>query len=60
MMLTLEFEGHGEYMPFWAGESCELVRDIRPAGQIVRDLVREAEGVIAAISADPCRGRLGP
>jgi nitronate monooxygenase len=46
MMLTPEFEGCLDYVPMWAGESCTLVNDIKPAGQIVRDVVREAEGVI--------------
>lgn len=27
----------------YAGESCGLVNDIKPAAQIVRDVVREAE-----------------
>jgi hypothetical protein len=31
----------------WAGESCSLVNNIKPAGQIVRDVVREAKEVIA-------------
>ena len=46
MMLTPEFEGRVDYVPMWAGESCSLVNDIRPAAQIVRDVVREAEDVI--------------
>jgi NAD(P)H-dependent flavin oxidoreductase YrpB (nitropropane dioxygenase family) len=43
---TLEFEGDLESMPFWAGQSCSLVKDIKPAGDIVRDIVGEAEEVI--------------
>ncbi len=46
-MVSSEFQGASEYAPLWAGESCELVHDIRPAGDIVRDLVREAEEVLA-------------
>jgi nitronate monooxygenase/enoyl-[acyl-carrier protein] reductase II len=49
MMLTSDFEGDVEYGPLWAGESCSLVHDIRPAGDIVRDLVREAEETIARL-----------
>jgi NAD(P)H-dependent flavin oxidoreductase YrpB (nitropropane dioxygenase family) len=45
-MATPEFSGDLEYLPFWAGQSCSLVHDIKPAGQIVRDIVREAEEVI--------------
>ncbi len=41
-MLTPGFEGDSEYAPLWAGESCSVVNDIKPAGEIVRDLVREA------------------
>ncbi|MFJ4465902.1 NAD(P)H-dependent flavin oxidoreductase [Streptomyces sp. NPDC089424] len=35
-----------EFMPF-AGQSAALVHDIRPAGEIVRGVVREAEAVLA-------------
>jgi nitronate monooxygenase len=41
-----EFDGDVEYAPLWAGESCSVVNDIKPAGVIVRDLVREAEAVL--------------
>jgi len=47
-MLAPTFEGHSEYAPLWAGESCELVNDVKPAGDIVRDIVREAERVLRA------------
>jgi nitronate monooxygenase len=43
-----DFEGDWEYAPLWAGESCSDVNDIKPAGEIVRDLVREAEGALSA------------
>jgi NAD(P)H-dependent flavin oxidoreductase YrpB (nitropropane dioxygenase family) len=49
MMLTSDFDGDVEYGPLWAGESCSLVHDIRPAAEIVRDLVREAEETIAGL-----------
>ena len=39
------FEGDAEYYCLYAGESCTLVNDIRPAAQIVRDVIREAEHV---------------
>jgi hypothetical protein len=35
-----------EYPPLWAGESCGVVNDIKPAGEIVRDLVRDAEAAL--------------
>ncbi|MEX2046235.1 MAG: nitronate monooxygenase [Chloroflexota bacterium] len=47
-MLAPTFEGASEYAPLWAGESCELVNDVKPAGDIVRDLVREAEQILEA------------
>jgi NAD(P)H-dependent flavin oxidoreductase YrpB (nitropropane dioxygenase family) len=43
---TEEFVGDVELLPFWAGQSCSLVSDVKSAGDIVRDLVREAEEVI--------------
>jgi len=47
---TPDFDGDIEYAPLWAGESCSVVNDIKPAAQIVRDLVREAEAVLGAAS----------
>jgi nitronate monooxygenase len=46
VMPTPEFTGDLESISWWAGQSCGLVRDIKPAGQIVGDIVREAEAVI--------------
>jgi len=40
------FEGDLEYMALYAGESCSLVNDIRPAAAIVRDVIAEAEVVL--------------
>jgi NAD(P)H-dependent flavin oxidoreductase YrpB (nitropropane dioxygenase family) len=37
------FTGDIDYAVLYAGESCGLVHDIKPAAQIVRDVVREAE-----------------
>jgi NAD(P)H-dependent flavin oxidoreductase YrpB (nitropropane dioxygenase family) len=36
------FEGDLEYPALWAGESVEVVNDIRPAGEIVRKLAEDA------------------
>jgi len=41
-----DFDGDIEYTPMWAGESCSVVNDIKPAGEIVRDLVRDAEAAL--------------
>ena len=43
-MANSDFEGDIEYAPLWAGESCSVVNDIKPAAEIVADLVREAGG----------------
>lgn len=48
-MVTPEFKGNLEYAPLWAGESCALVNDIKPAVEIVRELVREAEDAIGGL-----------
>lgn len=47
MMPAPGFVGDLEYTALYCGESCSLVNDIRPAAQIVRDMVHEAEQVIA-------------
>lgn len=40
------FEGDMEYVALYAGQSCALVNDIRPAAEIVRDTLREADEVL--------------
>lgn len=44
MGLTGEFDPRRTFMP--AGQSAGLIREIKPAAQIVRDIVEEAEAVI--------------
>jgi len=44
---TPDFDGDIEDAPLWAGESCSVVNDVKPAGQIVRDLVADAEAALA-------------
>jgi hypothetical protein len=34
----------------YAGESCALVGDIKPAAQIVRDIAREAEAIVLGLA----------
>jgi len=46
-MAVPTFDGDPEDAPLWAGLSVDQVNDIRPAGQIVRDLVRETEEAFA-------------
>lgn len=43
---TRGFTGDIENAVLYAGESCSLIDDIKPAAEIVRDLVNEAEAVI--------------
>jgi NAD(P)H-dependent flavin oxidoreductase YrpB (nitropropane dioxygenase family) len=45
------FTGDIEYAALYAGESCRLVNDIKPAAQIVQDLVHEADEVIKELEA---------
>lgn len=40
------FSGDMEQTALYAGESCSLIHDIKPAGQIVREIVREAEEIL--------------
>jgi nitronate monooxygenase len=42
-----DFEGDLERVPMFAGESCTVVNDIKPAAEIVCDLVRGAEAALA-------------
>jgi nitronate monooxygenase len=50
-MLTPDFDGDPGYAPMWAGESCSVVSDLKPAGEIVSELVREADA--ALVRAEP-------
>jgi NAD(P)H-dependent flavin oxidoreductase YrpB (nitropropane dioxygenase family) len=49
-MATTDYDGDIEYAPMWAGESCSVVNDIKPAAQIITDLVRDARAVYRATS----------
>jgi nitronate monooxygenase len=42
-MMVPTFDGDPEDGVMWAGLSVDLVKDIKPAGEIVRELVRETE-----------------
>jgi NAD(P)H-dependent flavin oxidoreductase YrpB (nitropropane dioxygenase family) len=46
-MLLPEFEGDPELAPMWAGESVGVIDDVKPAAEIVGDLVRQAEAALA-------------
>lgn len=48
-MATPEFDGDVEYAPLWAGESCSVVNDVKPAGEIVLDLVRDARALLEGV-----------
>jgi nitronate monooxygenase len=41
-MATADFDGELDYAPLWAGESCSVVNDIKPAGAVVKQLVEDA------------------
>jgi len=48
-MVTPEYTGDLEYAPLWCGESCTLVNDIKPAADVVRDIVNEAAEVLRQV-----------
>jgi nitronate monooxygenase/enoyl-[acyl-carrier protein] reductase II len=50
-MMVPTFEGNPELAPMWAGESCSIVKQIKPAGEIVRELARDAAAALAAAVA---------
>jgi len=50
IMLTPGFEGRSEHVPMWAGESAELVHDVKPAAEIVRELAAEAEAALYSVT----------
>ena len=50
-MMVPTFEGNPELAPMWAGESCSVVKQIKPAGEIVRELARDAAAALAAAAA---------
>lgn len=45
--LPPDFVGDVEYAPLWAGESVSVVNDVKPAAEIVRDLLTGAERALA-------------
>jgi NAD(P)H-dependent flavin oxidoreductase YrpB (nitropropane dioxygenase family) len=47
-LIPPDFDGDPDDAPMWAGESAGAVNDVKPAAEIVRDLVREAEVALAA------------
>jgi nitronate monooxygenase len=47
MLPIASFSGDMESVALYAGESCSLIHDIKPAAQIVQDVVHEAEEVMA-------------
>ena len=58
-MATPDFEGELDYAPLWAGESCAVVNDIKPAGEIVRELVRNAEAALESEQPISARADVG-
>ena len=50
-MPTGAFEGDIDLASLWCGESATLVNDIRPAAEIVRDVAREADEILAGLAA---------
>jgi hypothetical protein len=44
--------GGEDHVPF-AGQSVGLIHDIRPAGDIIRDTIEEAERIIGSVMPEP-------
>jgi len=49
-MPTDSFNGDVDLAALWCGESAALVNDIKPAGDIVRDVAREADAILAGLA----------
>ena len=45
------FAGDLEQTALYAGESCRLIHDVKPAGHIVRDIMAEAEEIVQGLRA---------
>ena len=45
-MVTPDFDGDPDLAPMWAGESCEVINDIKPAGIVVAELARDARAAL--------------
>lgn len=43
-----------DYYPLWAGQGVGMVNDVRPAGDVVYQLVQEAETVLEQLAALGC------
>ncbi|MBA2460513.1 MAG: nitronate monooxygenase [Actinobacteria bacterium] len=50
IMAEPTFEGDLDLVPLWAGESVSLVREVKPAAEIVRQIAREADELIARLA----------
>jgi nitronate monooxygenase len=46
-MATPDFEGDIDLVPLWAGESCAVITEAKPAARIVADLVHECRAALA-------------
>jgi NAD(P)H-dependent flavin oxidoreductase YrpB (nitropropane dioxygenase family) len=49
------FDASRTFMP--AGQGAGLIREIKPAAEVVRDIIREAEAVIEQRFVEPSRER---
>lgn len=54
-LATSEFRGDVEKTALYAGQSCGLVNDSRPAAQIVEEIAAEAEAIIRRLPAQLCQ-----
>lgn len=52
-MIPPDFDGDPDDAPMWAGESVGSVNDIKPAAQIISELVRDAEAALDGLTNRP-------
>jgi NAD(P)H-dependent flavin oxidoreductase YrpB (nitropropane dioxygenase family) len=52
---TPDFDGDLDLAPLWAGESCAVISDIKPAANIVTDLVNECRATLETTASGPAR-----
>jgi nitronate monooxygenase len=54
LLATTEFSGDVEKTALYAGQSCGLVDDLRPAAEIVERVARDAEAILRGLPGQLC------
>lgn len=45
-MATADFDSDLDYAPLWAGESCSVINDIKPAANVIKELVEDTAAAL--------------